>query len=53
VFEANNRSDETISWNLQNQARRFVANGTYLVLVEATGISGRRFVYSTRIGVSR
>ncbi|MCL2845963.1 MAG: hypothetical protein FWE23_11050 [Chitinivibrionia bacterium] len=46
-------NNNEFTWNLQNQARRFVANGTYLVLVEATGISGRRFVYSSRIGVKR
>ena len=42
-----------IIWNLTNQSGRFVANGTYLILVEATGISGRRFIYSARIGVNR
>ncbi|MCL2846025.1 MAG: hypothetical protein FWE23_11365, partial [Chitinivibrionia bacterium] len=42
-----------IVWNLQNQSGRFVANGTYLVIVEATGISGRRFTYSARIGINR
>jgi hypothetical protein len=42
-----------IIWNLQNQSGRFVANGTYLIIVEATGISGRRYTYSARIGVNR
>ena len=42
-----------IVWNLQNQSGRFVANGTYLIVVEAVGISGRRFTYSERIGVNR
>jgi len=42
-----------IVWNLTNQSGRFVANGTYLVLVEATGISGKVYRYSTRIGVNR
>ena len=42
-----------IIWNLTNNAGRFVANGTYLILVEATSISGRRFIYSSRIGVNR
>ena len=41
------------TWNLTNQSGRFVANGTYLIIVEAVGISGRRFTYSARIGVSR
>ena len=48
-----NADDNAIIWNLTNNNGRFVANGTYLIVVEATGISGRRFVYSTRIGVSR
>ncbi|MCL2844153.1 MAG: hypothetical protein FWE23_01685 [Chitinivibrionia bacterium] len=42
-----------IVWNLTNQSGRFVGNGTYLIIVEATGISGRRFTYSARLGVSR
>ena len=42
-----------IVWNLTNQSGRFVANGAYLIIVEATGISGRRFTYSSRIGVNR
>jgi len=42
-----------IVWNLTNQSGRFVANGTYLIIVEATGISGRRYLYSSRIGVGR
>ena len=51
AVRANNHSP--IIWNLQNQSGRLVANGTYLVVVEATGISGRRFTYSSRIGVQR
>ena len=42
-----------IVWNLTNSTGRFVGNGTYLIVVEATGISGRKFFYSSRIGVSR
>jgi len=42
-----------IIWNLTNTNGRFVANGAYLIIVEATGISGRRFTYSARIGVNR
>jgi hypothetical protein len=42
-----------IIWDLRNSAGREVASGTYLIIVEATGISGRRFTYSTRLGVSR
>ena len=61
VFTADNvgatvlgRPQQTpIVWNLTNQSGRFVANGTYLIVVEATGINGRRFIYSSRIGVNR
>jgi len=61
VFTANNvgatalgRQQQTpIIWNLTNQSGRFVVNGTYLIIVEATGISGRRYLYSSRIGVNR
>jgi len=42
-----------IVWNLTNNNGRFVANGTYLIIAEAIGISGRRYLYSTRIGVQR
>jgi len=42
-----------IVWNLTNQSGRFVANGAYLIIAETTGISGRRYLYSTRIGVNR
>jgi hypothetical protein len=38
---------------LTNANGRFVANGTYLIIVEATTISGKTFQYSTRIGVNR
>ena len=42
-----------ILWNLANQSGRYVANGAYLIVAEATGVSGRRYLYSTRIGVNR
>ena len=42
-----------IVWDLTNLSGRFVANGTYLIIAEATGISGRRYLYSARIGVSK
>jgi len=48
-----NTDDNAIIWDLTNQSGRFVANGAYLIVVEAIGISGRRFTYSARIGVSR
>ena len=48
-----NAADNAIVWNLTNQSGRYVANGTYLIVVEATSISGRRFSYSARIGVNK
>jgi len=53
VFQTSGRSTDVFAWNLTNAAGRFVGNGTYLVVVEATGISGKRYLYSARIGVSR
>jgi hypothetical protein len=53
VFETNGRNTDAFTWNLTNTAGRFVANGTYLALVEARGVSGRVYTYSSRIGVSR
>ncbi|MCL2844928.1 MAG: S8 family serine peptidase [Chitinivibrionia bacterium] len=47
------QNNNPIVWNLTNNNGRYVANGTYLILVEAIGISGRRFTYSARIGVNR
>jgi hypothetical protein len=48
-----NANDNAIIWNLTNPSGRFVANGAYLIIAEATGISGRRYLYSSRIGVNR
>jgi uncharacterized repeat protein (TIGR02543 family) len=42
-----------VVWNLRNTAGRLVANGTYLIIVEARGNSGRAYRYSARIGVQR
>jgi len=53
VFETSGRSDEDFTWDLTNNAGRFVGNGTYLIVVEAIGVDGRRFSYSSRIGVNR
>ena len=43
----------TVVWDLTNNNGRFVTNGTYLIIVEAKGISGKKYTYSTRIGVRR
>jgi hypothetical protein len=46
-------ADGAIIWNLTNKSGRFVANGTYLIIVEAKGVNGRRFAYQARVGVNR
>ncbi|MCL2844789.1 MAG: hypothetical protein FWE23_04975, partial [Chitinivibrionia bacterium] len=46
-------ADGAIVWNITNQSGRFVASGTYLIIAEATTVSGRRYLYSARIGVNR
>ena len=53
VFETNGINTDTFTWNLRNQAGRLVTSGTYLILVEARGQSGRFFLYSSRVGVNR
>jgi hypothetical protein len=45
-------SPET-TWDLRNMAGRRVAEGTYLVVVEARGRDGRVVMYSARLGVKR
>ena len=42
-----------LSWDLRNQAGRFVANGTYLVIAEAKDRNGKVHRYSARLGVKR
>ncbi|MCL2845390.1 MAG: hypothetical protein FWE23_08075 [Chitinivibrionia bacterium] len=42
-----------LQWDLTNTTGRLVASGTYIIAVEATTISGRRYRYSARIGVKR
>ncbi|MCL1947202.1 MAG: hypothetical protein FWF51_08670, partial [Chitinivibrionia bacterium] len=41
-----------IAWNLRNKQGRFVANGTYLVIVEAKN-GDKSYWYSAKIGVKR
>ena len=40
------------SWDLTNRAGRFVAAGTYIVVVEAKAVNGRVYRYTARLGVS-
>jgi len=42
-----------LSWDLRNSAGRFVANGTYLVIVEVKSATGKIYAYSARLGVKR
>ena len=54
VFErrGNPRGYPTV-WDLRNSAGRLVANGTYLVIAEVKGASGRIYAYSAKLGVRR
>ncbi|MDR0303373.1 MAG: CotH kinase family protein [Chitinispirillales bacterium] len=53
VFESKSRNNKEILWDLTNNAGRNVANGTYLIVVEAKGASGKTYKYSTKLGVKR
>jgi uncharacterized repeat protein (TIGR02543 family) len=53
VFETAASKDGKAVWNLTNAAGRNVANGTYLVVAEVKGNSGKVYAYSTKIGVKR
>ena len=45
--------NNAIIWDLRNNAGRFVANGTYLVVAEAKDRNGKIQVYSAKLGVRR
>jgi len=51
VFEKT-QNGASVSWNLTNAAGRNVANGTYLIVVEARGVKGT-YAYSAKVGVRR
>jgi flagellar hook assembly protein FlgD len=40
-------------WDLTNTSGRKVANGTYLIIAEAKGVSGNVYWYSAKVGVKR
>jgi hypothetical protein len=42
-----------VTWNLTNNAGRFVANGTYLVVAQAKDKNGRIYMYSAKLGVKK
>ena len=50
VFETSGKGK--LSWNLTNDAGRNVANGTYLIVVEAKGVKGT-YAYSAKVGVKK
>jgi hypothetical protein len=52
VFETTSKDGKAI-WNLTNLAGRSVANGTYLVIAEVKGVSGKVYAYSAKLGVRR
>jgi len=45
-------SGARFTWDLKNISGRNVANGAYLIIVEATGVKGT-YAYSAKIGVKR
>ena len=47
------RNDKEILWNLTNSAGRYVANGGYLIIAEAKGVSGKVYRYSAKVGVKK
>ena len=51
VFEETERG-ANVSWNLTNGAGRNVANGSYLIVVEAKSAKGT-YAYSAKVGVKR
>jgi hypothetical protein len=51
--ETRNSELATKAWNLTNADGRKVANGSYLVVVEAKGQSGKVYRYSAKLGVNR
>ena len=50
--ENSSGSGAKVTWNLTNNAGRTVANGAYLVIVEAKGQSGKVYSYYDKIGVN-
>ena len=52
VVFATTQAGEKAVWNLTNNAGRTVANGAYLVIVEAKGKSGKVYSYYDKIGVN-
>jgi hypothetical protein len=53
VYRSKGEKSFAPTWDLRNSAGRFVANGTYLVVVEAREANGKVSYYSAKIGVKR
>jgi hypothetical protein len=53
AFRAPNPALNKVIWDLRNPAGRRVAEGSYLVVVEAMGMNGKLRRYSARLGVTR
>jgi hypothetical protein len=45
--------DSPLRWDLRNTSGRYVANGTYLVVVEVKGRDGKTRLHSARLGIKR
>jgi len=52
VFRRNGKYS-TLTWDLTNNAGRFVANGTYLIIAEIKTARGTDYHYSAKLGVKR
>jgi len=52
VYKTSGKNTETFVWNLTNLSGRNVANGSYLIVVEAKGAKGN-YAYSAKVGVKR
>jgi len=53
VFNSEFCTSQSARWDLRNQAGRFVANGTYLVIAEVKDRSGKTHQYIAKLGVKR
>ncbi|MDR0303919.1 MAG: C10 family peptidase [Chitinispirillales bacterium] len=53
VFEAESGNNDKISWDLANLSGRTVANGAYLLVVEAKNANGKTYPFTTKFGVRR
>jgi hypothetical protein len=45
--------DSPLRWDLRNTSGRYVANGTYLVVVEVRNRDGKMVQHSAKLGIKR